>query len=151
MAVLSQAGRPRPARRWECGCITRFVRRGGVHGWVSPGEVSVTFAHSRLSWAYRGARPVPAGGEDTCTSPVPRSSPNVTASGAGPGPDNSGLVLVLNAGSASVKFAVVEPGSGRRVLGGEAEEVGTREAVLHIQRDTGDPVTDQLTDGSHQA
>jgi acetate kinase len=73
------------------------------------------------------------------------------ASGAGPGPDNSGLVLVLNAGSASVKFAVVEPGSGRRVLGGEAEEVGTREAVLHIQRDTGDPVTEQLTDGSYQA
>jgi acetate kinase len=75
----------------------------------------------------------------------------VTASGAGPGPDNSGLVLVLNAGSASVKFAVVEPGSGRRLLGGEAEEVGTPEAVLHIQRDTGDPVTEQLTDGSYQA
>ena len=75
----------------------------------------------------------------------------MTTSGAGPGPDNSGLVLVLNAGSASVKFAVIEPGSGRRVLGGEAEKVGTREAVLHIQRDTGDPVTEQLTDGSYQA
>ena len=79
----------------------------------------------------------------------------MTASGSGTGPDDSGpddgLVLVLNAGSASVKFAVIEPGSGRRVLGGEAEKVGTPAAELHIQRDCGDPVTEQLTDGSYQA
>ena len=75
----------------------------------------------------------------------------MTESREGTGPDNPGLVLVLNAGSASVKFAVIEPGSGRRVLGGEAEKAGTPEAVLHIQRDTGDPVTEQLTDGSYQA
>ena len=61
------------------------------------------------------------------------------------------MVLVLNAGSATVKFAVIEPRSGRRLLGGEAEKVGTPEALLHLQRDAGAPVTEQLTDGSYQA
>ena len=37
------------------------------------------------------------------------------------------------------------------MLGGEAEKVGTPEAVLHVQRDGGAPVTEQLTDGSYQA
>ena len=63
----------------------------------------------------------------------------------------SGLVLVLNSGSSSVKFALLHPGSGERVLGGQAEEVGTPEAVLHVQRGTGDPVTDKLADGGYQA
>jgi acetate kinase len=36
----------------------------------------------------------------------------------------TGLVLVLNSGSSSVKFALLHPGSGERVLGGLAEEVG---------------------------
>ncbi|MGH3200808.1 MAG: hypothetical protein ACRDP5_01935, partial [Streptosporangiaceae bacterium] len=38
---------------------------------------------------------------------------------------------MLNSGSSSVKFALLHPGSGERVLGGRAEEVGTPEAVLH--------------------
>jgi acetate kinase len=64
----------------------------------------------------------------------------------------AGLVLVLNSGSSSVKFALLRPGSGERVLGGEAEKVGTPEAVLHVRRDSGDPVTERLTtDGSYQA
>ena len=63
----------------------------------------------------------------------------------------AGLVLVLNSGSSSVKFALLDPGSGARVLGGQAEEVGTPEAVLHVQRGTGDPVTEKLTDGGYQA
>ena len=63
----------------------------------------------------------------------------------------SGLVLVLNSGSSSVKFALLHPGSGERVLGGQAEEVGTPEAVLHVQRGTGDPVTEKLADGGYQA
>ena len=37
------------------------------------------------------------------------------------------------------------------MLGGLAEEIGTPEAVLHVQRGTGDPVTEKLTDGSYQA
>jgi acetate kinase len=60
-------------------------------------------------------------------------------------------VLVLNPGSSSVKFALLHAGGGERVLGGLAEEVGTPEAVLHVQCDTGEPVTEKLTDGSYQA
>ena len=60
-------------------------------------------------------------------------------------------MLVLNAGSSSVKFALLHPGNGARVLGGLAEEIGTPEAVLHVQRGTGDRVTEQLTGGSYQA
>ena len=60
-------------------------------------------------------------------------------------------MLVLNSGSSSVKFALLHPASGERVLGGLAEEVGTPEAVLHVQRGTGDPVTEKLGDASYQA
>jgi acetate kinase len=63
----------------------------------------------------------------------------------------TGLVLVLNSGSATVKFALIDPVSGQRMLGGLADQVGTSEAVLHIQREDGDPVTEHLTDGSYQA
>ncbi len=41
-----------------------------------------------------------------------------------------GLVLVLNSGSSSVKFALLDPGSGQRVLDGMADE------ELMIARDT---------------
>ncbi len=68
-----------------------------------------------------------------------------------PGVGDSGLVLVLNSGSSSVKFALLAPGSGERVLGGMAEKVGTPEAVLQIQRLPDDAVTEQLPDGSYQA
>ena len=44
-------------------------------------------------------------------------------------------VLVLNCGSSSVKFALVDPPSGRRLLSGLAERVGTPEVTLEI--DTG--------------
>jgi acetate kinase len=63
----------------------------------------------------------------------------------------SGLVLVLNSGSSSVKFALMHPGTGERVLGGLAEEIGTPEAVLHVQRGTADPATEKLTDSDYQA
>jgi acetate kinase len=55
-------------------------------------------------------------------------------------------VLVLNSGNSSVKFALLHPGNGERVLGGVAEGIGTPEAVLHVQRGTGDPVTEKLTE-----
>lgn len=67
------------------------------------------------------------------------------------GGGDSGLVLVLNSGSSSVKFALLDPASGKRVLDGLAEKVGTPEAVLHVQRDSGDPVTERLHDNSYQA
>ena len=60
-------------------------------------------------------------------------------------------MLVLNSGSATVKFALIDPGTGERLLGGEAEQVGTPEAALHVRRADGDPVAEPLADGSYQA
>jgi acetate kinase len=70
----------------------------------------------------------------------------VSAESQGTGP-----VLVLNSGSATVKFALLDPGGGRRLLDGMAENAGTSEAVLHIQPHPGDPVAERLADGSYQA
>ena len=68
------------------------------------------------------------------------------------GPDDSGgLVLVLNSGSASVKFAVLSPAGGERVLAGIADKVGTPETVLRIRRGPQDVITEQLPEGSYQA
>jgi acetate kinase len=66
-------------------------------------------------------------------------------------PGSGGLVLVLNSGSSSVKFALLTPETGERVLGGLAEKVGTPEAVLRIRRYPGDAVTESLQEGSYQA
>jgi acetate kinase len=63
----------------------------------------------------------------------------------------SGLVLVLNSGSSSVKFAVLDPGSGKRALEGIAQKVGTPEAVLRIRRYPDEAVTERLCDSSYQA
>jgi acetate kinase len=59
------------------------------------------------------------------------------------------LVLVLNSGSSSVKFAVLDPESGERALSGLAERVGTPEAVLRIRREGKDAETERLSDGSY--
>jgi acetate kinase len=64
---------------------------------------------------------------------------------------DSGLVLVLNSGSSSVKFALVDPGSGQRVTDGLAERVGTPEAVLRTRRFPDDVVTERLADGGYRA
>ena len=42
-------------------------------------------------------------------------------------------VLVLNSGSSSVKFALIRPGTGERLMAGMGERLGTPEAVLRIQ------------------
>jgi acetate kinase len=44
-----------------------------------------------------------------------------------PGPDAAGLVLVLNSGSSTLKYAVVDPGSGQRPVDGIAEGLSTAE------------------------
>jgi acetate kinase len=77
----------------------------------------------------------------------------VTATGEGAhGPnDSGGLVLVLNSGSSSVKFAVLAPASGERVLAGMAEKVGTPETELQIRRYPDHAVTEQLSEGSYRA
>jgi acetate kinase len=80
--------------------------------------------------------------------------PGITLS-SGPGSiramaASGGSVLVLNSGSSSVKFAVIAAGTGERVLGGLADEVGTPEAVLRIQRPGGD-ASEPLPEGSRPA
>ena len=60
----------------------------------------------------------------------------------------STAVLVLNCGSSSVKFALVEPSSGERVLTGLAEKVGSSGAVLHL-RQGGSRRTTSPADTSH--
>ena len=57
------------------------------------------------------------------------------------------MVLVLNSGSSTVKFALLHPETGERALGGLADQVGTPEAVLRIGRGSPQP----LPDGSYQA
>jgi acetate kinase len=46
---------------------------------------------------------------------------------AGGSGSSDGLVLVLNSGSSSVKFALLVPGTGERVFGGMADRLGTPE------------------------
>ena len=60
---------------------------------------------------------------------------------------SDGLVLVLNSGSSSVKFALLHPETGERLLGGLAERLGTTDAVLRIGRGPGQP----LPEGSQRA
>jgi len=54
-----------------------------------------------------------------------------------PSDTGGGHVLVVNAGSSSVKLAVLDPASGRRALTGLAERVGTPDASVRIDRDGG--------------
>jgi acetate kinase len=68
----------------------------------------------------------------------------------GPG-EAGGLVLVLNSGSSSVKFAALAPASGERALEGMAEKVGTSETELRIRRYPAHVVTERLPQGDHPA
>jgi acetate kinase len=60
-----------------------------------------------------------------------------------------GSVLVLNCGSSSVKFALLDPETGDRSITGLAERVGTAEATLHVRRGDDEQTTTQ-DDGSHK-
>jgi acetate kinase len=60
-------------------------------------------------------------------------------------------VLVLNSGSSSVKFALLRPATGERLMGGIGERLGTPDAVLRIQRFPGRAVEEKLPEGTHQA
>ena len=64
---------------------------------------------------------------------------------------SGGLVLVLNSGSSSVKFALLVPGTGERVFGGMADRLGTPEAVLRVQWFPDAAVEERLPEGSHKA
>ncbi|HTX29472.1 MAG TPA: acetate kinase [Streptosporangiaceae bacterium] len=66
-------------------------------------------------------------------------------------PTVTGQVLVLNSGSSSVKFALLDPVTGRRRVDGEAERVGAPDAVLRVRRYPGEAVTEALPAGGYHA
>jgi acetate kinase len=61
-------------------------------------------------------------------------------------PGSSGLVLVLNSGSSSVKYALVDPDTGERPLSGQAENIGTSGGSHH---DAITGILDHLDDKGH--
>ena len=63
----------------------------------------------------------------------------------------TGHVLVLNSGSSSVKFALLDPVNGQRRVDGQAERVGAPEASLQVRRYPGEPVTESLPGAAPQA
>jgi acetate kinase len=72
----------------------------------------------------------------------------MSASSAG---GSGGLVLVLNSGSSSVKFGLLAPGGGERVMGGIGERLGTSEALLRVQWFPAEAVEERLLDGTYRA
>ena len=82
----------------------------------------------------------------TVTLPTTAASSGQAAAGG-----SGGLVLVLNSGSSSVKFALLLPASGERLMGGIGERLGTPEAVLRVQWFPAAAVTERLPGASHQA
>jgi acetate kinase len=65
--------------------------------------------------------------------------------------DPGGAVLVLNSGSSSVKFALLSPASGERLMSGLGERLGTPAASARIQWSGAAAISGQLAGGSHQA
>jgi acetate kinase len=59
---------------------------------------------------------------------------------------SSGLVLVLNSGSSSVKYALVDPDTGQRPLSGQAENIGSSGGSYH---DAITRILDHLDDKGH--
>src|SRR5580658_4517793 len=80
------------------------------------------------------------------TLPPPAASPGQDAAGR-PG----GLVLALNSGSSSVKFALLLPGTGERLMEGIGERLSTPEALLRVQWPPAAAVEERLPGGTHQA
>ncbi len=64
-------------------------------------------------------------------------------------PSIASSVLVLNCGSSSVKFALVDPENGARAVAGLGERVGGPDAVVSLRRGD-DEQTSTPTDGTHR-
>ncbi len=62
-----------------------------------------------------------------------------------------GVVLVLNSGSSSVKFALVVPATGERLMSGLGERLGTPGASARIQWPGAPATTGQVPGGTHRA
>src|SRR4051794_34371795 len=60
-------------------------------------------------------------------------------------------VLVLNCGSSSVKFALLDPESGSRAVTGLGERIGGSQAVVHVRRGADPQQNITPDDGSHRA
>jgi acetate kinase len=67
------------------------------------------------------------------------------------GAATSGCVLVLNSGSSSLKFAVVDPATGDRALSGIVERLGTAKATLSITRGGSEAASPDLRGDDHAA
>jgi acetate kinase len=63
---------------------------------------------------------------------------------------SDGQVLVLNSGSSSVKFALLLPGSGERLMEGIGERLGTPESLLRVQWFPAAAVEERLPGGTHR-
>ena len=66
-------------------------------------------------------------------------------------PAAGSLVLVFNAGSSSLKFALMRPGSGERLMGGIGERLGTPEASLRVQWFPAAATEERVPAGTHRA
>src|ERR1039457_6220233 len=88
-------------------------------------------------------------------TPAPVSLPRMPATTASSGRAAAGgsgdLVLVLNSGSSSVKFALVHPGSGERLMGGIGERLGTPEALLRVQWFPAAAAEERIPGDTHRA
>jgi acetate kinase len=60
------------------------------------------------------------------------------------------LVLVLNSGSSSVKFALLIPGRGERLMDGVGERLGTPDALLRVRWRPAAAVEESLPGATHQ-
>jgi acetate kinase len=80
------------------------------------------------------------------------SASSLTASQLEPTDGSSGgVVLVLNSGSSSIKFALLLPESGERVMDGIGERLGTPESVLRVQWPPAAPLEERLPGRTHRA
>ncbi len=86
---------------------------------------------------------------------APSIIPKMAAPAASPGQPAAGgsgrFVLVLNSGSSSVKFALLAPGTGERLMAGIGERLGTPAAALRVQQFPAAAVEERLPGGSHRA
>jgi acetate kinase len=82
---------------------------------------------------------------------APVRIPGPTSSGQAAAGSSGRSVLVLNSGSSSVKFALLLPGSGERLMGGIGERLGTPEALLRVQWFPAAAVEERIPGGTHRA
>ena len=60
-------------------------------------------------------------------------------------------ILVINCGSSSIKFALINEAHSQAILSGLAECLGSKDAVLHWQRGAGEKDSLMLPNGDHRA